>query len=466
MSLRATEPPSIAAQLVRLFTPASVLLLCAGISLLYWIVVRHAFDEDNAVLADKIAALQADLAETGNPAALVEELKSARAKQPSYYVRLIAPDGATIAESPRMAELLPAEKFPAIAAPSRRPREVRTAGQSFALASTVGEASHERFTIQIAQDRSADARFEKEFGVLTLLLVAIGAVASSVIARSVVHRGLRPLRAMQTAVEHIAPTHLAERIGARGWPSELQPLADAFDAMLERLESSFTRLSQFSADLAHELRTPLANMLGEAQVALTRSRSAEEYRAALESHVDECEKLARIIDSLLFLARAESTDRHVRCERFDAREAVEKVANCYSAAAEERAVTIKCSGEATIDADPLLFQRALTNLLDNALRFTAPGGKINIAIHRRQSATEIRVTDNGSGISAEHLPHVFDRFYRADRSRSSAGAGLGLALVKSIVELHGGSATIESSIGNGTTVRLSFPEAAQSITTL
>lgn len=458
MSSKPTDRRSIGAQLVWLFTPASVLLLTVGLGLLYWIVVRHAFAEDNAVLADKLAAVRADLAETGNPAALAEELTSARAKQPSYYVRLIAGDGHTVAETPRMSDVLPAANFPPTAAASHRTREVHLAGKLFALGTTTGESHGQIFIIQVAQDRSADERFEKEFGVLTIVIVALGAVASIVISRTVVNRGLRPLHAMKDAVERVRPTQLAERIGARDWPSELQPLASAFDAMLQRLESSFTRLSQFSADLAHELRTPISNMLGEAQVALTRSRSADEYRAVLESQVDECEKLARTVESLLFLARAEGAERHVQRERFDARAAAEKIASYYSAAAEEREVAISCEGSAEIHADPLLFNRALSNLLDNALRFTRNGGHIRIAVQRSDTATDISVSDDGAGIPPEHLPRVFDRFYRADPSRSPAGTGLGLSLVKSIAELHGGSATIESTVGSGATVRLRFSD--------
>ena len=458
MFSKPTEPRSIATQLVRLFTPASVLLLSVGLAVLYFIVVRHAIEEDNAVLADKVAAVRNDLRESSDLSVFSSELRGAHVRQSPYYLRLLTLDGETIAESSGMGELLPSSAFPTPAAATRHPHTFRAAGRSFALATTTSDLAGERYILQVAQDRSADADFQKEFGALTILIVAIGAVASVVIARTVVHRGLEPIRAMTGAVEHIGATELAQRIADRGWPSELQPLASAFDEMLGRLETSFARLSQFSADLAHELRTPLSTMLGEAQVALTRSRTAEEYRHVLESQVDECEKLARTIDNLLFLARAEGADRDVERERFDAREAIEKVANYYSALAEERQITITCHGDGAIDADPLLFQRALTNLLDNAFRFTSPGGKIEVTASRRNNANEVTVSDSGAGIAAEHLTRVFDRFYRVDASRSSSGTGLGLSLVRSIVELHGGSASIASEAGKGTNVRLIFPD--------
>jgi two-component system, OmpR family, heavy metal sensor histidine kinase CusS len=232
--------------------------------------------------------------------------------------------------------------------------------------------------------------------------------------------------------------------------------------MLDRLEDSFTRLSQFSADLAHELRTPIGNMLGEAQVALTRERSSEEYRSVIESTAAECERLSGIIDNLLFLARAESAEQQIERSLFNARDALEKIASFYQTAAEDRRVNIECSGEGQIFADPALFNRALSNLIDNALRFTTDGGNIHIAISTHDGRTEVSVRDTGAGIAPEHLPRVFDRFYRGDASRSSAGTGLGLALVKSIVDLHCGSAKIESKLGRGTTVTLTFPNKTSS----
>jgi two-component system heavy metal sensor histidine kinase CusS len=180
--------------------------------------------------------------------------------------------------------------------------------------------------VQLAQDRSVDNEFTKEFGLVFLAVLLCGVVASAVVAITVTKRALRPLAEITQSVGRIGPTHLNERVAPTGWPRELQPLAVAFDEMLDRLENSFTRLSQFSADLAHELRTPVANLRGEAEVALTRPRTPDEYREVIESSVAECERLSGIIDSLLFLARAESAREPVELTTFDARAAVEKIA--------------------------------------------------------------------------------------------------------------------------------------------
>ena len=199
--------------------------------------------------------------------------------------------------------------------------------------------------------------------------------------------------------------------------------------------------------------------MGEGQVALTRERPPGEYREVIESTIAECERLSGIVDNLLFMARADAARESIQRKLFDARDAVEKIAAFYRTLAEDRNVAIHCSGEGEIYADPVLFQRAVSNLVDNALRFTPDGGEVKISIVIRDAHSEIAVSDNGSGIAPEHLPRVFDRFYRADSSRSSDGAGLGLALVKSIVDLHGGTARIDSEVGHGTVVTIVFPKA-------
>ncbi|MDQ6654335.1 MAG: heavy metal sensor histidine kinase [Verrucomicrobiota bacterium] len=463
MSSSPANPRAIASQLVLLFTLAAALVLCCGLGVLYWMVVRHAFEEDNEVLADKLAAVRADLDNAAGPQALHEELKLLRAGQRvTYWVRVLNAAGATVAESAEMAAVLPPQKFPAPSAAGTSMSDVtsyRSDGRWFALVSAHELAGNQRYTVQLAQDRSADADFTREFGELFVGVLVCGIIASGVIATTVTRRGLRPLAEMTQALERIGPTHLNERVAPAGWPRELQPLATAFDAMLVRLEDSFKRLSQFSADLAHELRTPVTNMRGEAEVALTRTRSPEEYREVIESTAAECEQLSGIIDSLLFLARAEAAREPVEVREMDGRAAVEKLIAFYEMIAEERHVTITCDGNAAVVADPLLFTRALSNLIDNALRFTPDGGAITIALEALADGTKVVVQDTGSGISPKDLPRIFDRFYRADVSRSSQGTGLGLSLVKSIMELHGGTAAVESGAEQGTAVTLKFPQA-------
>src|SRR5215813_14263037 len=451
---------SIAFQLILLFTLAAALLLACGLGVFYSIVSHHAFAEDNAVLADKLFALSADLRENG-PEIFSEEVTAHRAGQHTpYWIRILDSQGRAIAETPEMDRLISKQIFPVPREPAeaiRTRKDYRTAGKLFSLVSFNEHSGGETYTLQVAQDRSSDEQVERNFALVFIAVLLGGVVASALIAIIVTRRGLRPVREMTESLGRIGPDQLKQRIGSTGWPRELQPLAIAFDQMLKRLDDSFTRLSQFSADLAHELRTPIANMLGETQVALTRDRTVAEYRETIESSVAECERLSRIVDNLLFVARVDAAREPIARKWFDARTAVEKIAAFYQAVADDHHITISCSGNGEICADPVLFERAVGNLLDNALRFTAERGSIRIGLSKHNTDFEVTVSDNGCGIAAEHLPRVFDRFYRAESSRGSDGAGLGLALVKSIVDLHGGSASVQSEPGRGTTVTLIFP---------
>lgn len=454
MSSKPAEPRSIASQLVLLFTLAAAFLLASGLAALYWIVVQHAFEEDNEVLADKVAAVRADLSAPGGINVVAEELKNVRAgERAAYWVRVLDSGNHLLAETPGMSAVLPASVFVG----GEKPTDFHSGGRLFSVMTSDHQTAGDYFKVQVAQDRTADEQFMKQFAMLLVAVLALGVAAAAIIAWSVTKRGLRPLGEMTRALKRVGPKQLHERVSAVGWPREIQPLAVAFDDMLARLEDSFVRLSQFSADIAHELRTPIGNIRGEAEVALTRPRSAEEYREVIESTIAECQHLGHIVDNLLFLARTEAAEGHLQRTSFEGRPAIEKIAAFYEPLADEQKLALRCAGEANFFADEMLFSRALSNLVENAAHHTPAGGTIEISIADRGANSEVSVKDTGVGIAADHLPRIFDRFYRVDSARSSEGVGLGLALVKSIMDLHGGSAQIESQVDRGTIVRLSFP---------
>lgn len=203
--------------------------------------------------------------------------------------------------------------------------------------------------------------------------------------------------------------------------------------------------------------------MGEAEVALSRTRTLDEYRHVLESSLEEYGRLSRMIDSLLFLARAESRDTQIKRSLLNAFKEIKAVQEFYESVAEEQGVEVTCQGNALLNVDPILFRRAVSNLLSNALQYTPRGGKVTLSVKQTDDeCVEVSVSDTGSGIDPEHLPKIFDRFYRADRARSQhpQGAGLGLAIVKSIMDLHGGTVAIKSEPDKGTTVTLRFPYAS------
>ncbi|MDQ2868869.1 MAG: heavy metal sensor histidine kinase [Verrucomicrobiota bacterium] len=447
------RPRSIRWQLIVYFTAASTLLLLIGLAIFYSFVVTHGYEEDNRYFADKVSVLRDRLR---NPDAM--EWTEPQGGD-TYWLRLLRADGSIVVESPAMNALLPSSLFPPPATGDAiaKARMRRVGDREFSLLSNNIRSSADTYILQIAQDRSEDENFAIEFGVVFAAVAAAGFLLCAGTAVIVTRKALRPLEEMTASLQRVDQRRLNEQVPYTHWPRELQPLALAFEQMLRRLSDSFARLSQFSADLAHELRTPVANLLGEAQVALTRGRTADEYREVLESSATECERLARIIDHLLFLARAEAAERKVEPVRFDGRATLARLVSFYGTLADEKNIALHCEGDGEIIADPILFDRAIGNLLENALRHTPEHGAITLRLTQQRDQTLVEVTDTGSGIAAADLPRVFDRFYRADSSRSSEGMGLGLSLVKSIAQLHGGSVELQSEVGRGTTVTFSFP---------
>jgi len=288
---------------------------------------------------------------------------------------------------------------------------------------------------------------------------------SALIGYQIARRGIRPVEEIAATVRRIRSSTLNQRVETRGLPSELSTLALTFNETLDGLEDAFARLARFSSDIAHELRTPINNIRGEVEVALGKARAPEEYREVLESSLEECLRLSRIIDSLLFLARAEHPETQIRREPLDIGKELNALREFYEGAASEIGVSLDLSAspDLTVPLDRTLFQRAVGNLIENALAHTSSGGHIRLKSAVTGGTLFVSVTDDGCGIPAEHLPRVFDRFHRVDaaRSRNDGGSGLGLAIVKSVVTLHGGDALIQSAPGEGTCVTLCIPAGGQ-----
>jgi two-component system, OmpR family, heavy metal sensor histidine kinase CusS len=281
----------------------------------------------------------------------------------------------------------------------------------------------------------------------------------------IARHSIRPVEDMATTARRISSTNLRERILPEGYPFELASLAKTFNQTLDRLEGAFERISRFSADIAHDLRTPVNNIRGEAEVALARARSADEYRDVVESCLEEAVRLSDLIGDLLFLARAESPSTNLRRERVDVGELLSGVREYYEASAADGGVSLTTTvggGLVIAELDRTLLQRAVGNLVSNALAHTPPGGAVVLGTTVDPSTIHVEVSDTGVGIPAEALPRVFDRFFRVDSSRSqiSGGSGLGLAIVQSIALLHGGKVDISSELGHGTRVTLHMPASS------
>lgn len=464
---------SIAGRLTAWYTMAAFSLVLVSTGLLYWALVRNLQDEDRRMLADKVHILRTILRERAkNPESLKElEWEWAPRQYEPVYVRILDGSGEVLVGTPGMDSLLSAQTFPSPVGHDAEPQGVEILarnGEMFhAMAAEARSVDGARHVIQAALDLERDKELLSEYRTRLWLVLGGALLLSAWVGHSIARRGVRPLEEISEAASRIRSTTLNERINSFGLPAEVASLASTFNEMLDRLEDSFSRLSQFSADIAHELRTPVNNLRGEAEVALGRGRSPEEYREVLGSCLEECGRLSRIIDSLLFVARAENPEAKIDREPLQAGAELQKVADFFEAAVQEQGVTLSVDAptDLGIEADRTLLHRAVSNLVSNALAHTASGGRIVLRATAAETGIQIEISDNGGGISEGDLPHVFDRFYRADKSRANtrSNSGLGLAIVKSIAALHGGSVTIASKLNEGTNVTLTLPGTSGSL---
>lgn len=291
------------------------------------------------------------------------------------------------------------------------------------------------------------------------LALGAGALLAFGLGLSISLHGMRPVRELAARAAAIDSQHLHLRLGEASEATELRALRAAFNQMLSRLEAGFGQLSRFSEDLAHEMRTPLGNLMGQTQHALVRTRTIDEYQGLLASNQEEYERLARMIDNMLFLARSEQPAAIIKRSSINLHDLVEQLCDYFEGLAEERGMSLSNHAQGLISADPELLRRALANLVANALRYAAAGTSVLIASVLRDSQVEISVCNQGHAIAPEHLPHLFERFFRCDASRNQPGdsGGLGLAIVRSIAQLHGGSVSVRSD-ANETRFTLIFPE--------
>lgn len=262
--------------------------------------------------------------------------------------------------------------------------------------------------------------------------------------------GLSPLRAMKKRAQEVSSHKLDERMPVEAVPVELADLAHSLNEMLGRLQADFGRLSAFSSDLAHELRTPISNLLTQTQVTLAHHRTSEEYRNALASNSEELQRLARMVSDMLYLAKTENGLALPQPEAIQLRTELIALIDFYDALAEEKHLILVVNGQADALGDKLMVRRALSNLLSNAIRHSPEHGRVVIDLHANAQGVEVSVANEGEAIAPDVLPRLFDRFYRADTARrhpSSDGAGLGLAITRAIMLAHGGDVSAQSSDG-------------------
>lgn len=313
--------------------------------------------------------------------------------------------------------------------------------------------------VAVATDISHHEHFMSSFRMTLWSFVVLAALLTGFLGWLAVRRGLAPLQAIRQEAAGITAHRLHSRLSADAVPVELADLVEALNEMLARLEDSFRRLSDFSSDIAHELRTPVTNLLTQTQVTLSKARTSNEYCDVLASNAEEFERLARMIADMLFLAKSDNDLVIPNKEPLNLIDEVKGLFEFYEALAEEKSIVLTCSGSGFVSGDRLMLRRAISNLLSNALRHTPAGGRIVVRVDDTgDSVVKLSVENAGETIPLEHLPRLFDRFYRVDSSRQrlSEGSGLGLSITRSILRAHGGDAFIRSE-GGMTVFELKIP---------
>jgi heavy metal sensor kinase len=315
------------------------------------------------------------------------------------------------------------------------------------------------YIVQVARPMTIfqDALHELRFNFIVLLpLTALFSIIAGFLLANMI---IRPLRDIVSTVRRITAENLKLRIKTPETKDEIQELADTFNSMLEKLSESFLSQRQLIQDVSHELRTPLTIMRGEMDVALKKTRPTEEYIDVLKSCVEEISHLSILVENLLILSRYDSREVTMDMKAFPVMRLINNIISDIHILADEKRILIECSGsdKIIVNGDERHLRRAFLNIIDNAIKYTNGGGNISIDVGSFDNKSLIKISDNGIGIVPESLPFIFNRFFRGDKSRSTEGYGLGLSISKSIIEAHGGSISINSLPGKGTTVMIRLP---------
>ena len=431
--------PSLTLRLTAIFT-LIMALACGGISLILYNALRSELVwRDDQTLINRAAQLRQLLEDGAQPESL-----------PLYFNRMVDIRQDILSIRPQQAQNVTINHtgvaLPDIAPiPVNTPPSVqqlhrwRSADDMDASAlSLQANSPHGPVTVTLARVARERAMMLERYRQQSILVSLAAILLCAALSPLLIRRGLRAIGRLSQIVAETASDRLNQPVPLQAIPQELLPLGKALNAMRQSLSTDFIRLTQFADDLAHEIRTPINVMLGQNQVALGHQRSVAEYQALLEGNIEELEALSRLTENILFLARATHHNIRLNQETFSLSEALEMVVDFLEPLAEEREMAIELNAQGSLTADKMLFQRAITNLLTNAIRYAAGNGTIAVSTIQGGDSVEIEVANDGEPLAEPEK--AFERFWRGDNVRHTAGSGLGLSLVSAIAALHGGSA--------------------------
>lgn len=464
---------SITTRLTVFYAVATFILLVVIAIFLYLGMIGFLYQNDQQFLSDEIEVVQYLLgSQDHDQSALKHEVRDVpfvlAHSMYHYAIRVIDNNDHIVMQTPGMREALRTADFfnkTSKKVGKRNQWWYAPNGDKYLLMEVVRKNNQQEngvWMVQAALNVSAQHAVIDLYRQRAIMVLVVGELFAIFIGFLIAKRGMRRLSDLTETTKTITATSLHQRIETESWPRELRQLGQAFNQMLDRIETAFSHLTQFSDDLAHELRTPVNNLMGQTELALTRGSSPEEYVQLLESNLEELHRISQIIENILFLARAENPQIDLKKTQLDVNKEVGMICEFYQAMAEDKNIQVSYCGTATLMANQVMFRRMISNILSNSLKYTPQDGKVAFTIRETEDQKiEITLQDTGIGIPPEHLPRIMKRFYRVDPSRShdTGNVGLGLAIVKSIVFLHAGELTISSQLGQGTIITLTFPKA-------
>jgi|SRR5579872_2486245 len=331
------------------------------------------------------------------------------------------------------------------------------------ISGVVPDEHHNKYYLALGRPIANNLKALQEFTWNYFIILPGAVVVSALLGWFLAGRSLTPVNRVAQTAERITHSNLNLRIRARGARDELDRFIDSFNRMMERLNLSFEQMRQFSTDVSHELRTPLTVIRGQLEVALFTANTVEQYRDAMVNALEDVERLSNIVRALLMLSQAESGQLTLNKTPMDLTEMVRELSEQYQIVAEAADVQLRYEGTehcCNLRADRVQMERLITNLLSNAIKYTPAGGHVTVHLHGYLDAVTLTVADDGVGIAPDHLPHIFDRFYRVPSADPEKGLGLGLSFVAWIVKAHGGTIDVQSELQKGTRFTVTLPAGA------
>jgi two-component system heavy metal sensor histidine kinase CusS len=458
-SLRLT----LTARLTLLFTAVSLAVLC-GLGLMVTMANQaHFVDLDRDYLSDKAALVRQVVAGSTGLTQMSQRLQELLQSHTGLTVRLEQAQQALYGES---ADTFAADL--AFATGAMQPTDwtwddtlLRGIAVAIPAPPFLGGAAAPNLRLLLAMDTHHHTHFMQDLQRSLMVYLLVAGLASGLLAWWAARHGLAPLRDMRERARRVTANQLDERMPVASVPVEMAELAQELNTMLQRLQRDFQRLSEFSSDLAHELRTPISNLLTQTQVTLAQPREIAVYQETLASNAEEFQRLGRMVSDMLLLAKTEHGLALPHREPVALHQSAQALFDFFDVVAEEKGVTLVLEGQATTQGDRLMLQRAISNLLSNAIRHAPEGSRVRVSVNSTDGAASLCVDNAGPAIASEHLPRLFDRFYRVDKSRahlSTESTGLGLAITHAIMQAHGGAVSVAST-SEHTRFCLRFPAA-------